>query len=310
MLDLMHIPSATRGRVWVCNGNSAASGVGWTAWQRQRGETFAHMFLLANGGGGGTGVIGANSTAAGGGGGGSSGQSRIEIPLYGLPDQLWVSVPYPAAAASNAYISIAPNNTTNHLILHASGGGLGGNAAGATPGAAGAAGSLSNIATAPLGGMGNPVYLSGQAGLVGSANSTGAALTLPVTGILCTGGTGGAGLGAAASSGSAGGSFIVPAAPSPFPPQNGGAGSAVATTPPEPGREGLAGFTQGLRYFYGGTGGASTHGTATGGGLVQARGGNGVGPGCGGGGMGGALTGSTAAAASLGGPGICIIISW
>jgi hypothetical protein len=311
MLDNGHIPLSTKARVWRCDGNTVAAGATWTAWQRQRGESMAYMLLLGSGAGGGTGVVGANSVSAGGGGGGSGGQSRLTIPLFMLPDQLFVSVPYAAAGAGVAsYISVAPNNTTNHLLLHAAGGGVGGNAAAGTGGAAGAAASISTIATAPLGGLGDPVYLAGQAGIIGGAAVAGAALTLPVTGLIVTGGTGGGGLPAAAATGTNGGSFTVPAAPGIFAPQSGGIGSATATLAAAPGSDGfMATNLADLMYFYGGTGGASTHGTATGAGLTQARGGNG-GQGCGGGGMGGALTASAAAAASLGGPGLCIIISW
>ena len=311
MLDQGFLPLSTKARIWTCQGSTVAAGVGWVPWQKQRGESFAFILLLGSGGGGGSGVVGANSTAAGGGGGGSGGMSRVLIPLALFPDQLFVSVPYDATGAGVAsYVSIAPNITTNHLVLHAAGGGAGGNAAGATAGAAGAAGAISTIATAPLGGMGVPFYLAGQAGIIGGTTVAGAALTLPVTGLICTGGTGGGGLPAAAAAGTNGGSFTVPAAPSPFPPQAGGVGSATATAAADVGKGGFDNVVRGLQYHYGGTGGASTHGTATGGGLVQARGGDGIGFGCGGGGMGGALTGSSAAVLSKGGPGYCQIISW
>lgn len=65
----------------------------------------------------------------------------------------------------------------------------------------------------------------------------------------------------------------------------------------------------GTEMYCGGTGGGSTHGSATGAGLVGARGGAG-GRGCGGGGGGGALTGSSQGMFGLGGPGQVIIVSW
>ena len=64
-----------------------------------------------------------------------------------------------------------------------------------------------------------------------------------------------------------------------------------------------------LGYRYGGTGGASTHGTATGAGLVQSNGGVGA-PGCGGGGQGSALTGSTAGIVGWGGLAYAILTCW
>ena len=147
----------------------------------------------------------------------------------------------------------------------------------------------------------------GQAGTAGGTTGNAGSLTLPVNGIRVTGGTGGGGLPAAATTGSSGGAFGVPATPSYFPAQSGGLGSATATVAADPGRHGFR-IEQAAanHYYYGGTGGASTHGSATGAGLTQARGGNGA-IGSGGGGMGGALTGSTPASLSLGGPGLVVI---
>ena len=272
----------------------------------------AAMLGIGGGGAGGTGVIGANSTAAGGGGGASGNQTRITMPLIYLPDVLYISAPAPAnnAAGGTASVGIKPDGTVNHLILTASGGGKGGNAAGATAGSAGSAASINTLSLSPLAGSGHYLSLAGQAGIIGGTTVSAAALTLPVTGLICTGGTGGGGLPAAAAAGTSGGAFTVPAAPSPFPPQPGGVGSATATLPADPGVAGVIKVLTGLFYHYGGTGAASTHGTATGGGLVQGRGGDGIGFGCGGGGMGGALTGSSAAVQALGGPGYVCIICW
>lgn len=272
----------------------------------------AFMLAIGGGGAGGSGVIGANSVSAGGGGGASGNQSRLIIPLALIPDVLYVSAPAPAIAAAGgtASIGIKPDGTTNHTLLTATGGNAGGNAAAGTGGAGGTAASVNTLAQGPIAGLGNSIYLAGQAGIIGGAAVSGGALTLPVTGLVCTGGTGGGGLPAAAAAGTNGGSFTVPAAPSPFPPQPGGVGSATATNPAAPGANGIIRAVSGLQFGYGGTGGASTHGTATGGGLVQASGGNGTGWGCGGGGMGGALTGSTPGVRSLGGPGYVIIICW
>lgn len=118
-------------------------------------------------------------------------------------------------------------------------------------------------------------------------------------------GTGGAGLGAAGVAGTAGGAFTVAGQ---FPPHLGGAGGSAATTPPQNGTGGYEPIPR-LFYGYGGTGGGSTHGTATGAGLVQASGGNGA-VGCGGGGMGGALTASAAGQVGQGGVAWCCIVCW
>lgn len=156
---------------------------------------------------------------------------------------------------------------------------------------------------------GLPISGTGPAGIIGGTTGAGAAFTINASSTLTTGGTGGAGLGAGGANGSAGGAYTVPAAPSPLNiPHPGGVAPTAATTPPGVGEHGknfvLAELN--IPYFFGGTGGGSTHGTATGAGLVQARGGDG-GYGCGGGGMGGALTGSTPAVQALGGESICII---
>ena len=308
MLDLYGLPSATSADVQTFIGNSVAAGVTWQPWLKPRGKTMAFIKLLGHGGNGGTGVIGVNSTAAGGGGGGSGAMSALLIPIFFLPDILYISLPGPGSVTLQAYVAINPDTVNNHIVLQASPGGAGGNAAGATGGSAGSAGSINTLTQGPIGGCGVPFFLAGQVGIIGGAAVSGGALTLPVTGLIITGGTGGGGLPAAAATGTNGGSFTVPAAPSPFPPQIGGIGNATATVPAQSGSSGFGAF-RGQTFFYGGTGAASTHGTATGGGLVQGNGGNG-GVGCGGGGMGGALTGSTAGTIGKGGPAWCQIICW
>lgn len=309
MLDLSHLATNPKVDIQQFPGNSVAVGVTWQVWNKPRGVNMVYIILLGSGGGGGTGAVGVTGAAAGGGGGGSAGQSTILIPAFLLPDQLFISTGIGAAAAGFAsYVSISQNTTQNHLVLHAAGGGLGGNASAGTAGTNGTAGAVSTIGTAPLGGLGVPFYLAGQVGTSGGNSIPGPSVTLPVTGLICTGGAGGAGIPAAPTAGNAGGGLSVPVAPSPFPPQIGGAGGAAVTTPPERGSNGWSGMNK-LFYNYGGAGGGSTHGSASGAGLVQAAGGDGA-YGCGAGGMGGALTGSTAAVQAKGGSGIAIIISW
>lgn len=291
-------------------GNTVAVGVTWQIWNKPKGKTVAYIMAFGSGGGGGTGVVGLNSASAGGGGGGSSGQTSLILPLTMLPDILYISAPIGGTGAGIAtYVSIHPSTTANHVVCIANGGGVGGNAAAGTGGAAGAAGAIATNATMPLGWGYSNLALAGQAGIIGGAAIAGAALTLPLTGLLTTGGTGGGGLPAAAAVGTAGGSFTVPAAPSPYPPQPGGTGGTAGTTPPTLGSNGWM-VMNNLFYSYGGTGGGSTHGTATGAGAVQAKGGDGANMGAGGGGMGGALTGSVAAVQSKGGSGYVSIICW
>ena len=310
MLDLLHLPTSTgHAEVYEFRGTATSSGTGWVTWAKPRGKTMFNILLIGPGGNGGTGVIGSVSTAAGGGGGASGNQVSLTGPLLFLPDLLFLSIPHAGVGGgATSYISVMPNTTTNHLLAMATGGGNGGNASGATAGAAGAAASINTIAQQPLAGISDPFFLAGQAGIIGGTTVAGGALTLPTTGLIVTGGTGGAGLGASASAGTAGGAFTVPASPSVFPAHQGGLGTATATVPPGSGERGFTYFN-GLRYFYGGTGGGSTHGSATGAGLAQSSGGDGA-PGCGGGGMGGALTASTAGVVGKGGEGYCIITCW
>lgn len=309
-MDAYGLPVSPQFDRSVFNGTAQTAGTSWQTYIIPSGKSMLSIFMLGGGGGGGSGVVGANSTAAGGGGGGSGGQTIIEIPTALLPQRLYVSVGQAKTGAGIAsYVSTFPGiATSNHVVGIANGGGAGGNGAGATAGAAGAAGAIATNATMPLGWAWSKLALAGQAGIIGGTTVAGGALAYPTTGLRCTGGVGGGGLPAAATTGTAGGAITAIATPSFFIGAAGGAAQATATSPANPGTHGFmiqeAGF-----FFQGGTGGGSTHGTATGGGLVQAPGGNGA-IGSGGGGMGGALTGSTAASLSYGGPGIVIITAY
>lgn len=291
--------------------NSSAIGAGqqFQTYNIPRGASMINIICIAGGGAGGTGVVGAVSTAAGGGGGGGAGMTVVTMPIAVLPynTPLYVTVGNGgiAGAGTASCVSLIQTIQAQTTLITANGGGAGGNAAGATAGAAGAAGAIATNGNMPIGWAFSNLAIAGQAGIIGGTTVAGAALTLPVTGVHTTGGTGGAGLGAGGANGTAGGAFTVPAIPNPFPAHAGGLGTAAATTPPGFGNSGYRVSQAGL-YFYGGTGGGSTHGSATGAGLVQASGGNG-GIGSGGGGMGGALTGSTAGVRSLGGDGLVII---
>lgn len=268
---------------------------------------------IGAGGNGGNGAIGANSAAAGGGGGSSGGQSTLLIPLALLPDVLYVCVGV-GGSGIPSFIAIAANTpaagpSAPYILLTANAGNNGGNAAGATAGAAGTAPAASNLASCTLAGLGVAQFLGGQAGIIGGVAVAGANLTLPATGLLVTGGTGGGGLPAAAAAGTNGGNITGSAQTGTIyevKTINGGVGSATATNPADSGKHG---FALGQHFYLGGTGGASTHGTAAGGGLVQSNGGDGA-YGCGGGGSGGALTGSAAGRAGSGGAGLINLITW
>lgn len=283
---------------------SAVGSNDWRTWVKPMGCTMAYIVLVGRGGDGGAGAIGAVSTAAGGGGGGSGGVSKLLIPLCMLPDLLYLRLPI---SAGSAFISAMPNTTTNHMVLVAAAGSDGGNASGATAGVFGAGGTASSVGAGPLAGGGTSSFLAGQNGTAGGTTGVGSALTLPLTGCIATGGTGGGGL-PASGAGSGGGTHNVITAPSILSGVVFATGGSSTTTPPANGSSGRFNFN-GLQYFFGGMGGGSTHATATGAGLVQSSGGDGA-PGCGGGGSGGALTGSTPGTPGLGGPSWCQIVCW
>lgn len=301
-------PAQNGGYSELITANTFTAGGSWRTWQKPRGIRWFSFLLVGAGGGGGSGVVGANSVSAGGGGGGSGGQIGFVINADLLPDILYFSLAIGDAGAGVASrIAIRPDTNSNHCLLLANGGGVGGNAAAGVGGTAGSGATVSTVALANLSALG--VYfnnLAGQPGIIGGAATNGASLTVPFTGLIVTAGTGGGGLPAAAAAGSNGGNFTVPTGGA-FPAHSGGVGPVVGspTVPPAIGANGYGNFN-GMKFNYGGTGGGSTHGTATGAGLVQARGGDGA-PGCGGGGMGGALTGSTPAVVSKGGSAFCLI---
>jgi hypothetical protein len=313
-LDLLHIPSITgNSDVQIFYGNSQAAGVSWQTWEKPRGKSMVNIQLFGKGGNGGLGVVGANSLAGGGGGGGSGSETSIIMPLALLPDQLYLSLAGVSQTTTLAsYITVGvPVAITpwNNVLMIANGGGNGGNAAAGAGGALGAAGAIATVATMPLGWRYADLALAGVAGIVGGAAVAGGAYTLILTGQRLCGGTGGGGLPAAAAAGTAGGSYTITAPTTGLPAHNAPAGVATATIPPDNGNHGYQAIAG---YFYGGTGGGSTHGTATGAGLVGSVGGNGA-PGCGGGGNGGCLTGTPvhpAGDVGLGGPAFCIITCW
>lgn len=329
MLDLAHITSNPKADVQIFNANAAALGVGWHTWVKPRGVNFVHFFCLAGGGGGGSGFAGAASAAGGGGGGGSGAQASIVFPSWSIPDVLFISVGYggnggtsttiAGSAGVDTYISIDPSVTANNLLMICKGGGtvtVAGAGTAAGGGAAGIGGVASTIANAPLAALGQimqtvavgNINIAGQQGVTGAfgVNAVGA-LTLPVTGLVVTGGGGGAGLGPLNTAGTAGGSFTVAGT---FPAHAGGSGGAANnTTGGGTGANGYQAF-RGLTYYYGGAGGGSSGLGAAG--AVANTGGTGgsAGFGAGGGGGGGGFTGSGGGRGGNGGNGIVVATSW
>ena len=310
MLDVSHIPVSTGiADVQTFTGDAIAVGTAWKTWTKPRGKSMLHISLVGAGGNGGTGVVGANSTAGGGAGGQSGAITSLIVPLWFLPDTLFLSLSgrKPTATANFAsLIAIAPVNTANNILAFANGGLHGGNASAGTGGTVGTAAAIATAANMPLGWpFITSVCFASQVGTAGGAAVTAANLTLPTTGAFVTGGTGGGGLPAAAATGTNGGNITGAGI---FPTLVGGTGSATATVPADWGKAGMQPIAR-LGYSFGGTGGASTHGTATGAGLVQSNGGDGA-LGCGGGGRGGALTGSTVGTVGWGGAAFAVLTCW
>ena len=317
MLDFGYIPTNTGAAdVQFFIGAAQADGTDWQTWIKPRGKTMIDIVLVGKGGNGGTGAI-INTGGGGGGGGGSGAQSRLRMPLHLLPDVLFLSLLGQGSSASgSSHICVIPPISgttivaTNVLVL-ARNGSTGTNVGVTATGGAGGSGGPQTIAgSMPLGAaFMNALNLAGQTGTAGGdgtgAGTAGVALTLPVTGLLVTGGTGGGGCPAtAALPGQPGGAFTSLG----FVPAHLGGTAGTGTTPPSSGTGGYRPFPN-LGYWLGGTGGGATGSNSTGAGLVQAQGGDGA-PGCGGGGGGAAFTGSVAGRVGLGGPAFCIITCW
>ena len=311
MLDFSHPTGVPE--THVITGTTQAVGTDWVAWHKPRGKTMIDILLFGKGANGGLGAVGANSNAAGGAGGGSGSQTRLTMPLCFLPDVLYFSlIGQGPASALASYVAIAmplSNSTivSSNILMIANGGTVGGDAVGAVAGVGGPAGVIATAATMPLG-WAYASALTGATGGTGGTTAAGLNYTLSATGLLVSAGTGGGGLPAAAVAGTYGGSLVPGGV---FPNHTGGAAYASATTPPGNGNGGYYPIPK-LLTAYSGTGGASTHGTATGAGLYASIGGNGA-PGCGGGGNGGSLTGTppnVAGVVGLGGPAIAFINCW
>lgn len=180
----------------------------WHVWKKPPGVVMvAGIAIGAGAGGGGGHSAAAGNARAGGGGGASGGVVRFMFPAALLPDTLHVYVPAGGAGVTSSTggvgvrtcIAVVPDNTVpRNILIHTgnttpAGGGTG------TAGVAGAAGAVptvAGIADMPLATLGTWMAITGQAGTVGGAASgaNGGALTMPSNGVICLGGTGGAGV--------------------------------------------------------------------------------------------------------------------
>lgn len=304
MLDVFGLPSERNCDIQVFTRPCTALHFQYETWRRPRGCSMSTMLAIGGGGGGGGGHSAAAGNARGGGGaGGSSGISRLTIPIFLLPEILYVQVGAGGTGGAatvngnngvSSWIGISTQNSTVNRVLvsgdtQASGGVAGTGAAAGTGGNAGTIGSIGNCVFA---GLGNFNFIAGQAGAAGGsqAGANGTAITIPTSSCVCQGGSGGGGT---TSADFAGGAFTAVAGAfiSDFRPSTPAAGSNSGSGGPQLWRP----------FFSFGGGGGSSSNTGVGG-----HGGKGA-YGAGGGGGGGGTTGGTG---GDGGQGIVIIISW
>ena len=350
MLDISHLAGNSKYDIQVFNASSTGPGGTWQTWRKPRGINFVQFFALAGGGGGGGTVSGAvvaapATTGYGAAGGGSSAQSILTFAAWALPDVLYVSVGFGGAGGTagspvtnagngvNTYISLAPNTTTNNLLMVV-GGGMGGVYGSPVIGVAsgGFGGGATSMYSAPLSSLaisaftyntasqattfiGN-ISIPGQGGGYGGSNPAaparpGASLALPINGLMVTGGAGG---GANAFSlgpgsvGAAGGSITGAGI---FPTLSGGTAGALSNA--SGGGTGSANPrpVNGLFYFYGGSGGGGSGGQAPAGSASNTGGPGGDGGyGCGGGGGGAGITPAAGSNGGRGGDGIIVATAW
>jgi len=309
MLDFSHIPERTIANTQIFTGNSPTFGEVWQTWTKPRGVTMCSILLQGKGGNGGTSAPGAATAIAGAGGGSSGNMCHLIVPVSHLPDTLYLTLAgYGSASGVVSAIQISPNTAVEGRLASCAGGNNGGNSSGATRGTGGTAPTIATNLTMPLGWPYTQFVVAGQAGTNGGASqAAGSNLTIPVTGAIATGGTGGGGIDSATgTSGLVGGSFTITAGAD-FPAHAGGTAGTTTAMVPGAGKNGYK--LPDKLFFYGGTGAGSSYNAATGAGLVQSPAGAG-GYGSGGGGLAASQTGSVAQPAALGGPALCIITCW
>ena len=165
--------------------------------------------IVAIGGGGG-GAAGGTST--GGSGGGSGAMTTLTMPRVLLPHLIYCFVSIGGIGGvynstnpthgGDTFISVISRNVTNNspdagaTIINAFGGSGGGNFS--SPGAGGA---VSTATSMTLGWLYSSNSIAGQSGSTGGNSSSGNTVTYPTTGLIVSGGAGGAGDGASTTGG-------------------------------------------------------------------------------------------------------------
>lgn len=293
--------------VQVFVGQGTNSGLVWQTWKRPTGKGMCFIHCRSSGGGGGGGFTRASSTAGGGGGGGGSASFTNWIgPTGFLPDVLYINPQrggiggtgsgVAGATGGASTVNVAPNIAATNVLVSSGNSGGGGGGAGTVggAGAGGAAGAAASIGAMPLGNIGMFAFVAGLIGTAGGAAAGGAggAQTIPTTGPILLGGTGGGGT---TSADFAGGliTAIANSYISEIRPENAAAGS----------NNGSGGFwSRKPSYAFCGMGGGASD-TLVGGAGGSASQSYGAGGGGGG-------AGTTGGAGGAGGDGLVIIICW
>jgi len=273
---------------------------GWQTWMKPAGCAWIYILMIASGGGGGRSNNGALTVAAAGGGG--SGQTRLLIPAFVVPDILYIrpgaggagaTTPGAGGVGITSYVSMQPNTTVANMIVQQQGGNGGLGAASSFGGTFGGAG-ITTPAIQCLG-LFTTVGAGNAATGATAANASGSSVAFTSSGIYTPGAGGGNGTGA--------GGNITNAVI--FPTINGGAGSTGGAG--NPGFQLGAMWTPGLKSFpMIWSGGAGGGGSSAVGGVAGAGGNAAYG---GGGGGGGSCTdaGGTSGNGGNGGDGIIFI---
>lgn len=121
MIDYNNIPQNINKQIFNAAGNT------WQTWTKPSGARTAFIVCIGGGGGGGGGASGViNSNRGGGGGGGSSATTIAQVPLYCIPDRLYVQVGLGGAGGAPgssggtggiSYVSFYPNTSMSNCLI-------------------------------------------------------------------------------------------------------------------------------------------------------------------------------------------------
>lgn len=299
-----HLPPRTPIILGRFPGWATVTNTQWRPWRVPSGVSMLSFLVLSGGGSGAGGQDSAGGNIAGAGGGGGSGATRVTIKASFLPKVLYLqSGAGGADPAGNtdgnpgilSYVAIAPGTTASNVIAVSGAAAPGG---GDRIGTAGAAGTIAAIAAMPLAGMGHFNVIAGQVGTAGVNAAAGEPGAIPVTSVICMGGTAGGGSSAAAGFDGGGITAITNSYLSRFAAAAGGPlGTGVAAG------DGSSGFEVfNPRFFFSGLGGGGSDTAVAGSGGPGSFG-------CGGGG-GGAANGAVGGRGGRGGQGLIEITGW